>query len=303
MITSSSRPRRIRIPHVIDVVLVSEPEHIKRIEASGDVDRLHRYDTASLPWWVRLYFSATKFHDEERDLWFLPFESAADPSYKPRLAYLHQKVSTGYTQADVQRVALLLQANADEDVLAYEMVQVVNRRFFGEEIPRSITDEAKHTLQRFGEAVLPWKYIGARRAQKRIMAHCARRLPQDVHVLDVAHNIGEVVQTAARTLRTLKANAGKPVEEILTSHAPTPQVPRIAVKPSTFDGLLASPTRAGETVLIFKIGKAAAKTRDLFFTFGTGRPERACVFMDFFLAFARDVQKALRELPSERNRA
>src|SRR2546422_4764562 len=112
MITSSSRPRRIRIPHVIDVVLVSEPEHIKRIEATGDVDRLHRYDTASLPWWLRLYFSATKFHDEERDLWFLPFESAADPSYKPRLAYLHQKVSTGYTQADVQRVALLLQANA-----------------------------------------------------------------------------------------------------------------------------------------------------------------------------------------------
>ncbi len=35
------------------------------------------------------------------------------------------------------------------------------------------------------------------------------------------------------------------------------------------------------------------------FTFGTGRPERTCVFMDFFLAFARDVQKALREPQSE----
>src|SRR2546422_290567 len=215
MIASSSHPRRIRVPHVIDVILVSDPEHIKRIESSGDV----------------------------------------------------------------------------------------NRRFLGEEIPRSITEEAKHTLQRFGEAIFPWKYIAARRAQKRIMTHCARRLPQDVHILDVAHNIGEVVQTAARTLKTLKANTGKPVEEILTAHAPTPQVPRIAVRSSTFDGLLASPTRAGETVLIFKIGKAAAKTKDLFFTFGTGRPERACVFMDFFLAFARDVQKALRELPSERNRA
>src|SRR2546427_4829298 len=29
--------------------MVSDPEHIKRIEASGDVDRLHKYDTASLP--------------------------------------------------------------------------------------------------------------------------------------------------------------------------------------------------------------------------------------------------------------
>lgn len=135
------------------------------------------------------------------------------------------------------------------------------------------------------------------------MTYCAQRLPPGVHILDVAHNIGEVVQSAARTLRTLRADAGKPVEEILTSHAPTPQVPRIAVRSSTFDGLLLSPTRAGGTVILFKIGRAAAKTKDLFFTFGAGRADRACVFMDFFLAFARDVQKALREPQSEGTRA
>ena len=288
---------------MIDVILVSDPEHIKRIEASGDVDRLHRYDTAALPWWVRFYFRATKFHDDEHDLWFLPLESTADPSYETRRTYLRRKVSTGYTQGDVERVASLLQANADEDVLAYEMVQVVNRRFFGEEIPRFITEEAKRTLRSFGEAVLPWRYIAARRSQKRITTYCAQRLPQDVHVLDVAHNIGEVVQAAAGALRTLKANAGKPVEEIFTSHAPTPQVLRIAVRPSTLDGILSVPTRAGETVVLFRIGRAAARTKDLFFTFGTGRSERACVFMDFFLAFARDVQKALRETQSQRTRA
>src|SRR3989442_12241500 len=98
MIASSSHPRRIRVPHVIDVILVSDPEHIKRIESSGDVDRLHRYDTAALPWWVRLYFSATKFHDEERDLWFFPFEAGPKPAYKPRPAYPPQKVSTGNTR-------------------------------------------------------------------------------------------------------------------------------------------------------------------------------------------------------------
>lgn len=303
IIRSFFHPLRITIPHVIDVILVSDPEHIKRIEASGDVDRLHRYDTAALPRWVKLYFRATKFHDEERDLWFLPLESTADPSYKARRAYFQREVSTGYTQEDVERIAWLLQSNADEDVLAYEMVQVVNRRFFGEEISRSITEEAKHTLRSFGEAVLPWRYMAARKSQKRIMTYCAQRLPQDVHVLDVAHNIGEVVQAAAGTLRSLKANVGKPVEELLTSHAPTPQVVRIAVRSSTFDGLLLFPTRAQETVIIFKIGRAAAKTKDLFFTFGTGRSERACVFMDFFLAFARDVQKALRETQSELSQA
>src|SRR3989454_11505752 len=129
MIASSSHPRRIRVPHVIDVILVSDPEHIKRIESSGDVDRLHRYDTAALPWWVRLYFSATKFHDEERDLWFLPFEAAANPSYKPRLVYLHQKVSTGYKREDVQRISRLFQTKSHEDFLTHEMVQSLNRRF------------------------------------------------------------------------------------------------------------------------------------------------------------------------------
>src|SRR2546426_1595679 len=49
LIKSWFYPLRIYIPYVIDVIMVSDPEHIKRIEASGDVDRLHKYDTASLP--------------------------------------------------------------------------------------------------------------------------------------------------------------------------------------------------------------------------------------------------------------
>ena len=294
LIKSLFHPLRIYIPYVIDVILVSDPEQIKQIEASGDVDRLHKYDSASLPWWVRFYFRATKFHDEERDLWFLPLEPTSDPSYAGRRAYLEEKVSTGYTQEDVDRIARLLRANADGDVVAHEMVQVVNRRFFGEEIPPPITGAAKRTLQTFGEAVFPWRYLAARRSQKRIMTHCAGRLPKDVHVLDVAHNIGEVVQAAAGTLKTLKDNVEKPIEEIFTSHAPTPQVPRIAVRSSKLGGLLLFPTRAAKTVVIFKIGRAAAKTKDLLFTFSAGRPERACVFQDFFLAFMRDLQKALR---------
>ena len=70
---------RIRIPYLIDVIFVSDPEQIKRIEASGDVDRLHRYATVALPWWVRFYFRATRFHDAARDLWFLALEPASDP--------------------------------------------------------------------------------------------------------------------------------------------------------------------------------------------------------------------------------
>jgi hypothetical protein len=48
-------------------------------------------------------------------------------------------------------------------------------------------------------------------------------------------------------------------------------------------------------VVIYKIGKAAARTNEVLFTFGTGRPERACVFTDFFLSFMKDLQKTLRQ--------
>src|SRR5437763_15666333 len=127
------RPLRITSPSLIDEIFVSDSEQIKRIEASGDVDRPHRYDTASLPWWVRFYFKATRFHDDERDLWFLALESASDPSYDKRHAYLREKGSTGYAQADVDRVVPLLRAQADQDVRARELAQGVNRRDIGEE--------------------------------------------------------------------------------------------------------------------------------------------------------------------------
>src|SRR5262245_51285756 len=98
-------PLRILIPGLFDVVVVSDPEQIRAVEASGDVDRLHAYPTAELPWWVRKYFRATKFHDDVRDLWFCPFESSADPTYRPRRSYLEGKVAEGYGRDDVRRIA------------------------------------------------------------------------------------------------------------------------------------------------------------------------------------------------------
>ncbi len=293
--TSLFNPLRIKIPFLLDIVFVSKPEYIRQIETSGDVDRLHRYDTAALPWWVKFFFKATKFHDDTRDLWFCPLESTSNPSYYQRRTYLENKVSIGYSEADVHRIAELLTANVADEVLAYEMVQIVNRRFFEQEVPLAITRAAKYTLQNLSEAIWPWKYRRGKESQQQIMDYCARTLPQDVHILDVGHNIGEVVQATAGALRQLKDNLDRPIEEIFTTHAPTPQVLRIAVEDSTFDGLLWLPTRAGQTVIILKIGRAAAQTGDILFTFGSGGTDRVCVFKGFFLDFMQDLQRVLKE--------
>src|SRR3989475_4565859 len=127
-IRSLFSPLRVRIPFLLDVVLVSDPEHIKRIETSGDVDRLHRYDTRSLPRWLRLYFKATRFYDVVRDLWFLALESASDPTYEKRRAYLEARGSTGYTEQAAKRIAGLWNGHVDDAVLGCAMVQAVNRR-------------------------------------------------------------------------------------------------------------------------------------------------------------------------------
>lgn len=93
---SSSKPRRIAIPRLLDLIIVTDPEQIKRIDTSGEVDRLHAYDTVSLLWWVRFYFKGTKFHDNERDLWFCPFEPTSNSSYQPKRDYLEEKVATSF---------------------------------------------------------------------------------------------------------------------------------------------------------------------------------------------------------------
>lgn len=293
---SASQPRRIKIPFVLDLVTVNEPDQIKAIETSGSVDRLHTYDTASLPWWVKFYFQATKFHDAQRDLWFCPFESKTNPTYQPRRNYLEEKVATGYTHNDVQKIAQLLKNNADDETLAHEMVQIVNQRFFGKEIPLAITQKSKHTLQEISEAVQAQKYQRGKKSQQEIMNYCAQNLSQDVHILDVGHNIGEVVQTTTGALRVLKDNLDKPVEAIFTANPLTLQAPRIATKASTFNGLLSSPAKPGTTVFLFKIGEAAIKTKDILFTFGTGSEDRVCVFKDFFLQFMTDLQQELKKI-------
>ncbi|VEP12153.1 conserved hypothetical protein [Hyella patelloides LEGE 07179] len=293
-VQSLFNPLRINIPFLLDIIIVSDSNQIKQIENSGDVDRLHSYETQSLPLWVQLYFRSTKFHDDERDLWFCPFESSSNPTYLPRRAYLEEKTATGYSQDDVRKIAQLLRTNASDEILAHEMVQVVNKRFFEAEIPTEITEAAKYTVQKFSEAVFPWQYIKGVESQKEIMNYCQHSLAQDVHLLDVGHNIGEVVQATAGSLKTLNNNLNRSVEDIFTEYAPTPQVPRIAVRASTFDGMLSYPTIPGETVVILQIAKAAAETKDIWFTFGTGTSERGCVFKDFFLNFMNDLQQELQ---------
>jgi hypothetical protein len=292
--TAIPRPVRISIPYLLDVVFISSAEQIREVERSGAVERLHAFPTSSLPGWVRFYFPATRFHESGRDQWFCPMEPKSSPDYVRRRDYLISKAKLGYTRDDVSRVADLLGDGASDETLAAAMVNIVNARFFGSEIPTHVSTVARRTLQNLPEAVLPWKYVRGRRAQQQVVEYCEGRLPDGVHTVDIAHNIGEVAKTTSRAIRILERNLDTPVEQLFTANPLTPQVPRIATVSSTLGGILRRPAKAGRTIIIYKLGSAAAATGDLQFTFGAGGPDRMCVFTEFFLNFMRDLQLALR---------
>jgi hypothetical protein len=287
--------RRITIRSLVDVIVVSKPEHITCIEGSGKVDRLHKYGTKSVPFWAKTFFKATRFYDFKRDQWFLSLESNTIGEYGERYESVSAKVRDWYTQEDVETIADLLEAKADDETLARAITQVVNRRFFGQDVPPPITRAAERTLQKMGETLCPWKYFRGRAAQKRIMAYCAKTLDGNMNLVDIGHNIGATVQTATVALRRLQKHLNERVEDIFTEDALTPVVPRIATEATDFNGLLRSDTTPGKTVLIYQIEKAAAESGEISFTFGAGLPARQCVFKDFFLAFMNDLKATLND--------
>src|SRR5207245_10089284 len=123
---------------VVEPVVASGPDPITQRAPPGAGDRLHAYASAATAWWVRFFFRATKFHDDERDLWFCPFESASDATYVPRRTYLENQVATGYSPEDIKHIAALLTADTYDETLAHSMDPVASRRFFRKELHRPV---------------------------------------------------------------------------------------------------------------------------------------------------------------------
>jgi hypothetical protein len=58
-----------------------------------------------------------KFHDDKRTPWFCPFERASKPTYHGRGTHLEQKAAKGCARGDVQKMANLLMADADDEAI------------------------------------------------------------------------------------------------------------------------------------------------------------------------------------------
>ena len=298
----STKPLRIDLPLPfvpLDIVFVSEPDQIKAINQSPNVHHLHSIPTKDMPQWCQWFFSATNFHNFKRDKWFLAFEPVSNPDYVTRRA-MHDNINRqGFTHEDVQRVAKLCQANADEETVADALAQIVAGRILEREIPRKIVREARKTVKnpQIVDALIPGHYSAGAKGEDTVFRWCEENVPEGVEPIDAAHAIGESSRSFAHAVMVLKDNLDTPVEYLFTrsKNCPTQNLPRVTSEVTTLNGLLDRPSFPAKTVIIFLIAQAAEKSQSLFFTFGAGVPgNRICALKDFNVNFLTALQQDLK---------
>nr|ARQ20721.1 lipid body protein [Lobosphaera incisa] len=297
------KPFRIDIPLPllpVDIVIVQNPAQIQAINKSPACGRLHAVPTSQMPKWVQLYFSATRFHDDRKDTWFIPFEAEVPATHAAaRRSTISRLLASGHTQDDVYKVAKIVRAGGDLEKLADYLVPMVNSRFIdGKPIPKPAIDAARTALNSIGDAIRPGNYQTAHQGMHELGDFCTAAItlpPEQLKPMDVAHNMSAVACSFTKAVLTLKANPTTPIDQLFTipRNLPTPNIPRIAVASSTCGDLLAYPTVPNKTIFLLSLASAAGATKSLFYTFGSGTPERSCAFKPFFEAFMSDLQKEL----------
>ncbi|KAK9811700.1 hypothetical protein WJX72_008597 [[Myrmecia] bisecta] len=243
---------------------------------------------------------STRFHDDRSDKWFVPFDADTPATHAAaRRSTISRLLATGHTPADVQKVAEIVRADGDLQQLADYMTPMVNSRFIdGQAIPNPVIDAARAPLNSIGDALRPGNYQKAHEGMRQLLDFCNKAValpPDQLQAMDVAHNMSAVACKFTEAVQTLKASPTTPIDKLFTipKNLPTPTIPRIAVAPTTFGDLLAYPAIPNKTVFLLSNSSAAGATGSLWYTFGSGTPDRACAFKPFFEAFMADLQKEL----------
>ncbi|CAM9334591.1 unnamed protein product [Ectocarpus sp. 12 AP-2014] len=232
---------------------------------------------------------------------FVPLTSASDPNYEHRRTYIEEMVKDGVAEEDVKKIAYLMHTGAPQDELERAVVNGVNRRFFGRDIPADIVEHSSKTANTIGDA-LSSGYFPTLRHQGKVMDFIEQNneLHQGCPVADFSHHIGAAAQLLTPSCQFLhkEKDRSRAILDIFTqSDMPmTVATPRIAIKDSTLGGLLKKPAKAKWTIFILNIRQAAAETKDSLFTFGAGVDKRQCAFRFAFQKLMADLQTELARL-------
>lgn len=295
---------RTNIPFILDTVTIRTPEAITKALATGDLVRLNDATTPeTLPILLRWYFPVSRFLSPPHGF-FLPMRSSEDPTFAPCRKFLDDAFTAPSTTPITEHVKkaadLLSTDNPSEKDLSATFARAISCRFLPHGLPQNIVNDADKQIE-FGESFLPWKYIPAKSAMKRIFAffdtalRATGALPElpNTLVTDVAHSSLATMLHGAAVLQEIGKNPGEDVDAILARLGRVESVPRMVKQESTLGGQLKKVAKPGWTVVFLDIRSSARDTGDVSWAFGTGTTERRCAAEPAIREFFKAVQTEL----------
>eukprot|EP00172_Hildenbrandia_rubra_P001516 Plantae.Rhodophyta-Hildenbrandia_rubra.ctg2081.p1 GENE.Plantae.Rhodophyta-Hildenbrandia_rubra.ctg2081~~Plantae.Rhodophyta-Hildenbrandia_rubra.ctg2081.p1 ORF type:complete len:334 (-),score=72.81 Plantae.Rhodophyta-Hildenbrandia_rubra.ctg2081:241-1242(-) len=305
--------RRLKFFNFIDVLWVSDPEDIRRLEASDKISRLHSEETKDIPAVARFVLQASMWFNPETDAWFMGMEAKdsikhpikRDVHYQKRISYIKDELRRGYTRDDVDDMVVLLK---DEKKKNYKLdverkaLQTVIGRFLkdgGENLPDEFVKDTESTVSRPSQILNPITYQRGRRANLNVIRWLQKNMNPKGNLGDNAHNTHVTTKGFSRILlEYTKSDKFASPRDFLTAFPAVKQLFRVATKDSKLENVLNKPLKNAmipyKTIVVLDIERATKDTGNDLYMFGAGVEERQCPFKNFFFEFLDETKQKIQ---------
>jgi hypothetical protein len=285
--------RRIRVPGLVDIVLVDEPAEIRTLDEEPRLDRrflargplLNRLITRRIRKWFAIKGeplpSLAPRGDAERSERQRALAAALDPADGHAL----------WTDAQLARLAAFVRGEISREDAAVTVQEIVGKQFYGDYRADRETWQAAELIDRFRDGFSPeqilWQISGRLRRARDLLVDRARQDRWAMH--GTAIGMHGIVHALER-MRDLRGSSEAPSldEDAVIGRclAPPKQVPR------TVETMLSTPIAAERlrpgTLLMLQLGAAGERAPDAEATFMHGH-WNACPAQAFVTALVRAV--------------
>lgn len=280
---------RICIPHILDIVTVSSPHHLRLINAHQDIARADYASPNSL---LIPLLSATQFHTPALTPSFsLAFTtSAGNPDYPARLRRVEENLKQPLSQDQLDQLADLVWSDLTPELLAPRLVRLLAPQFLALRPTTTIPDDILAAMAHMHPAAIsgPLQYLRARRARRKIELWVSDldEFRDERNIVDVVHDLVNIYLGLTQALLLLRdIPRGKDLHTHLCENPVLPASVRTPIRDTTVGGLFPedAPLTKDRTIIIMKNGEAAKETHDMSFVFGMGSEKRVCPFKNMFM--------------------
>ena len=267
--------RRIRIPFLVDVVLVDDPREMAELNRSPEISRIIAGDGGFLHRVIHRRIYRTLCVGAEPLPVFAGRASEARATRQATLekALAHYDVRTPAVAGDIERLGRYVATGVAERSPGVSVQQTVGRLFRPDYLATPATYEAARVISQWPQAnpvkALWWRCSGTLARSKALLWEQAAQDPACIHATAIAfHNLVPAVERLRETARDAAA-ATRPAQDVVRACLIAPAtLLRSATGPVRVPSLK-RPLRKG-TLVVFKLGAMHERTHDPALAFARG---------------------------------